>query len=275
MTFHDDQHTPRPPHTNGNGTDGSAHTDEDPSGAGTPPQSHPRAAGHHVSSSTNAQRFWPRTSASRVLDGDEREADGVLIGEIVEASSTEFLAQACELDSAPPFGAFVEVVSDDGFTVFGVVAQVETTGIDPGSRAIMRGHGDVRDERIYEENPDLPLVLRTTFRALVVGFAEGQRLYQFLPPRPPRLHYSVFVCAPATVRTFTSSGLDYLVPLLNATDVAVDEVLAASLRHTARQYHDRGEFLQVAGRELAQLLRADYARLTAILRRCLAPGEVV
>jgi hypothetical protein len=197
-----------------------------------------------------------------------------LIGEIVEASTTEFLAQTVELDSAPPFGALVEAATDDPLTMYGVVAHVQTAGIDPGSRAIMRGHGDVRDERIYQENPDLPLVLRTTFRALVVGFAEGQRLHQFLPPRPPRLHYSVFTCNPETVRAFATTSLDYLVALLNATDLPVDELLAANLRYTAAQFGDGGEFLQQAGRELAQLLRADYARLTSILRRCLAPIEV-
>src|SRR5437588_8124703 len=159
----------------------------------------------------------------------EQSGPGVLIGEIVEASTTEFLAQAVELDSAPPFGAFVEVASDDDLTVYGVVAHVETAGIDPGSRAIMRGHGDVRDERIYQENPDLPLVLRTTFRAPVVGFAENGQLHQFLPPRPPRLHYSVSVCPVETVRAFTATGFDYLVAMLNAADLPVDELLAANL----------------------------------------------
>ncbi|MDQ6671308.1 MAG: hypothetical protein M3069_11260 [Chloroflexota bacterium] len=198
-----------------------------------------------------------------------------IIGEIVESSTTEFLAQACELDSAPPFGAFVEVGTEDGPTIYGVVAHVQTAGIDPGSRAIMRGHGEVRDQRIYQENPDLPLVLRTTFRALVVGFVDPQRvLFQFLPPRPPRLHYSVSISDPQTVRTFAAAGLDYLVAMLNASDVPADELLAANLRYTAAQYSDGGEFLQLAGRELAQLLRADYARLTAILRRCLAPAAV-
>jgi hypothetical protein len=197
-----------------------------------------------------------------------------LVGEVVESSTTEFLAQALELDSAPPFGAFVEVVSDDALSVCGVVAQVQTAGIDPGAKAIMRGHGDVRDERIYEENPDLPLVLRTTFRALVVGFGDGERIYQFLPPRPPRLHYSVLKCEPARVREFTTAGLDYLQAFLPATDVAVDELLAANLRYVAANYRDGGEFLQRAGRELAALLRADYARLTGILKRCLAPVEV-
>src|SRR5579864_9087930 len=156
-----------------------------------------------------------------------------LIGEVVEASTTEFLAQAVELDSAPPFGVFVQVATDDPLTVYGVVAHVQTAGIDPGSRAIMRGHGDIRDERIYEENPDLPLVLRTTFRAMVVGFAQDDTIYQFLPPRPPRLHYSVFTCAPQKVREFTVTSLDYLQALLTAAEVPVDELLAANLRYTA------------------------------------------
>jgi hypothetical protein len=193
---------------------------------------------------------------------------------VVEASTTEFLAQALELDSAPPFGAFVEVATDDALTVYGVVAHVQTSGIDPGSRAIMRGHGDVRDERIYQENPDLPLVLRTTFRALVVGFAQDDTLYQFLPPRPPRLHYSVFTCPPRSVKLFTSTSLDYLQALLNAADVPVDELLAANLRYVGAQSLHGDAFLQEAGRELAQLLRADYARLTGILRRALTPLEV-
>jgi hypothetical protein len=197
-----------------------------------------------------------------------------LIGEVVEASTTEFLAQALELDSAPPFGSFVEVAAEDSLIVYGVVAHVQTAGIDPGSRAIMRGHGDVRDERIYEENPDLPLVLRTTFRAVVVGFNEHGAVHEFLPPRPPRLHYSVFTCPPRRVRSFTSHGLDYLQALLAAPEVPADELLAANLRYTAYNHPDGDAFLQQAGRELAQLLRADYARLTGILRRCLVPIEV-
>ncbi|HEV7662854.1 MAG TPA: hypothetical protein VGQ62_04905 [Chloroflexota bacterium] len=208
------------------------------------------------------------------LNGRVHAPSSSPIGEIVESSTTEFLAQAVELDLAPPFGALVEVATDDALTVYGVVAHVQTAGIDPGSRAIMRGHDDVRDERIYQENPDLPLVLRTTFRAIVVGFRVGQTLHQFLPPRPPRLHYSVSICLPETVHNFAASSLDYLQALLNAAEVPVDELLAANLRYTAAQIRDDGAFLQLAGRELAQLLRADYGRLTSILRRCLAPIEV-
>jgi hypothetical protein len=194
-------------------------------------------------------------------------------GEVIESSTTEFLAQAQELDGAPPFGAFVQVATDDGLTILGVVAHVQTSGIDPGARAIMRGHDDVRDDLIYQENPDLPLVLRTTYRALVVGFAEGGSIFQFLPPRPARLHYSVTPCSAAAVRTFTDAGLDYLGALLAGAEVPVDELLAANVRLTASQRGEPQAFLQSAGRELAQLLHADYGRLTAILRRCVAPLE--
>jgi hypothetical protein len=116
-------------------------------------------------------------------------------------------------------------------------------------------------------------VLRTTFRALVVGFADADRLYQFLPPRPARLHYSVFTCPPQLVLEF-AENLDYLQALLNAAEVPVDELLAANLRYVAGCHGNDRAFLERAGRELAQLLRADYARLTSILRRCLAPIEV-
>jgi hypothetical protein len=76
------------------------------------------------------------------------------------------------------------------------------------------------------------------------------------------------------VRYFVGHGLDYLQALLTAPEVPADELLAANLRLTAYQHRDPDAFLQQAGRELAQLLRADYTRLTSILRRCLAPIEV-
>jgi hypothetical protein len=199
--------------------------------------------------------------------------DPTLVGEVIESTTTDFVAQACQLDEAPPFGTFVQVTGDDGITVYAVVAQVQTAGIDPGARPIMRGHGEVRDDLIYVENPDLPHVLRTTFRALVVGFAQHGAYRQFLPARPPRLHYSVSTCGPLEVRQFTDAGLDYLGALLSSADAPSDELVAANIRIVAGQ---RGEdFTRDAGRELAQLLRGDYARLTAILRRCVSSLEAL
>lgn len=189
------------------------------------------------------------------------------VGELIESTTVDFVAQACELDAAPPFGTFVHVAAEDGLTVYGVVAHVQTAGIDPGARPIMRGYEDVRDSRIYVENPDLQHVLRTTFRSLMVGFAERGVYRQVLPARPPRLHYSVRATRPSEVRAFTDMGLDYLATLLGCQDVAADELIAANVRLTAAQRSDSDQFVRQAGRELAQLLRTDYGRLSAIMRR--------
>jgi hypothetical protein len=188
------------------------------------------------------------------------------VGEVVESATTSFLAQATRLDGAPALGSFV-LVPGDTETTIGVVGMVETSGIDVGARPIMRGHDDVRDQRIYEENPDLPLVLRTTFRAVIVGFCENSQYRQHLPSHPPKLHYSAHVASPAEVRAFTDLGLGYLSTLLNAPEVPVDEVIAANVRLTGELRGVADGFARSAGRELAQLLRADYARFTSILRR--------
>ncbi len=191
------------------------------------------------------------------------------IGEVIESSTTSFLAQACQLDGAPPFGSFVRVAGDDGLTAIGVVGHVETAGIDASARPVMRGYGDIRDGRIYEENPDLPHVLRTTFRSLVVGYGWRGTYRQVLPPRPPRLHYSVHAAAPGEVRAFTEVGLDYLGTLLAADEALVVELVAANVRRTGALRAEPEDFTRSAGRELARLLRSDYARLASILRRTL------
>lgn len=198
---------------------------------------------------------------------DGRTVTAEPIGEIIQTSTTHFVAQCCELGQAPPFGSLVRVSCPPG-AVFGLVYRIATGGVEPGSQAVMRGRSGVRDEAIYLENPDLRAVLRTDFAALIVGFREGNLIRQYLPPQPPPLHWSVYVCeAPEVVEL--SSTLDYFRTVLGAGEGPVDELLAAHVRQAtaARRRDDRAAFRYRAGRELARLLSRDYERLTAILRR--------
>jgi hypothetical protein len=137
----------------------------------------------------------------------------------------------------------------------------------------MRGHGAIRDESIYVENPDLPQVLRTTFRVVIVGHRTHGQCFQFLPPRPPRLHFSVFTLEDREVGAFLDAGLDYLCTLLGAREAPVDELVAANARLAASLCPDRPQLTREVGRELAQLLRVDYPRFTAILRRLAPTGS--
>lgn len=187
------------------------------------------------------------------------------IGEIVETSTTQFLAQACELGRAPAFGSFVTVDCAPA-AVFGLVYRVRTGGLEPGAQAVMRGRSGVRDAAIYRENPDLEAVLRTDFAALIVGFCKDGEVRQYLPPHPPALHWSVYACAQPDVAAFTNQ-LDYFRAALAVSEVPADELLAANLRQVRKARPFDHDFNLRAGRDLARLLSRDYARLSAILRR--------
>jgi hypothetical protein len=187
------------------------------------------------------------------------------IGEIVESSTTELLAQACQLGQAPAFGSLVKVEWEPGL-LYGLVHEVRTGALEPGAQAVMRGRAEVRDEAIYRENPDLRAVLRTEFAALIVGFSEQGDPRHFLPPHPPALHWSVYECRDDESVAFTNR-LDYFRTVLALPAGRSDELLAANIRLVARARVFEPGFTLRAGRELARLLKSDYDRLTAILRR--------
>ena len=165
------------------------------------------------------------------------------IGEVIESTTTGFTAGAYELLAAPPFGALVR-----GRTY--------------------RGR-ELYDAEIYHEHPDLAEVLQTEFSAITVGFVAGGMIHQYLPPQPPPVHYSVYECADDELARFTETT-DFFRTLLFAYQIPSDELLSAVIRAAARAHGIDGDeraYLVHAGREVASLLKDDYDRLTAILRR--------
>jgi hypothetical protein len=193
------------------------------------------------------------------------------IAEVIESSTTRFTAGAYELLTAPSFGALVRAVSRTAdLAIYGLVYEIRTGSRDPGGRAVVRGRTysgrELFDAEIYFENPDLAEVLQTEFSALTVGFSEVEQIYHYLPPQPPPVHYSVYPCNAAELERF-SNDYDYFRSVLFAAQVPNDELLAAHIRAVARARTDSRNYLVRAGRELASLLKDDYDRLTALLRR--------
>jgi hypothetical protein len=186
------------------------------------------------------------------------------VGEIVDTSVAQFTAQACALNEAPPFGGFVKV-SVPRWVVYGVVYAIHTGSIEPGGRPVLRGRDGMRDDAIFDQNPDLAELLRTEFSALIIGYAEGPLLRTYLPPSPPPLHWSVVECDQPEIAALTTR-LDYFRTILGASDAPVDALLAANIRLAGAATLDSSPFRLRAGRELATLLKHDYPRLTAILR---------
>lgn len=188
------------------------------------------------------------------------------IGEVIEASTTEFVAQSYELHQTPPFGSFVRT-SDGAVDIYGVVYLARTSGIDPGRRPLARGKDELTEEDIYRNNPELTELLRTEFTTAVIGFRGEGIVSQFLPPRPPRIHGFVYACSPDEVVSFTDR-FDFLQTIITAgIRGPVDELIAACIRCAAQARAGDRAFLVSAGKELATLLGCEVSRLNGILRR--------
>jgi hypothetical protein len=191
------------------------------------------------------------------------------VGEVVEASTTQFVAESYELGESPPFGAFVRVALDaraGGNGIVGVISQVTTGSVDPGRRPVARGRDESTTDDVYRNNPEIRSLLRTQFFATVIGFVEGGEVRQFLPPLPAPLHAFVFACTDIDVRRFCEM-IDFLDALANLGGPAPNDELVAACLRSAMRSGMNNDFLVQAGRRLALLCDNDVRRLRGILRR--------
>ncbi len=166
-------------------------------------------------------------------------------GEVIEASTIDFVAQCYELYQSPPLGSLVKTIDTPvelygtPMELYGMVYNATTTSIEPGRRPIARGKDEPSEEEIYRSSPQLLKLLRSEFSALVVGHRQGDKLYQYLPPKPARIHSFVYPCTPGEVKEFSRS-FNFLNILINARlPVSADELIAASLRQMSQVQEDR------------------------------------
>jgi hypothetical protein len=188
------------------------------------------------------------------------------VGEVIEASTTDFVAQCYELYQSPPLGSLVKT-RDAGVELYGIVYNAATTSLEPGRRPIARGKDETTEEEIYQASPQLLKLLKSEFGAVMVGHKQDDRWHHYLPPKPARIHGFVYLCPPQEVKEFSQS-LAFLNILINTRlPVSTDELIAASLREMSQVYEDRHDFLVAAGKELAILLSSNFNQLKAILGR--------
>jgi hypothetical protein len=188
------------------------------------------------------------------------------VGEVIEASTTGFIAQCYELYQMPPLGSLVKT-RDLPVELYGIVYNAATTSLEPGRRPIARGKDEQSEEEIYRSSPQLMKLLKSEFEAVVVGHRQGDKLYYHLPPQPARIHSFVYLCPPEEVKEFGQS-FDFLNIILNARlPVPTEELVAASLRQISHAYEEPRAFLVAAGKELAILLSGNLNQLKAILGR--------
>ncbi|MEO0684882.1 MAG: hypothetical protein AAFY76_07500, partial [Cyanobacteria bacterium J06649_11] len=189
--------------------------------------------------------------------------------EVIETASCDFLAQCLEPEdlsfpAMPPVGSWVCSVDEESANkMLAVVFHATTMPIDSVHRPVALG---LSLQDLREEQPQIFAMLKTEFRAAIVGFQQGEnnQIYQYLPPRPPQIHQAVHRCEPEEVLKFTEK-FDFLQILLSVAGAPVEALCAAAIRDVYQlRKHDR-QWLVEAGRYLSVLLKDDYDRLRFIL----------
>lgn len=190
--------------------------------------------------------------------------------EVIETATSEFLAQCLEPETLsfpamPPFGSWVRSLDEESDNViYAVVYHATTTPIDSVHRARALG---MSLEELREEQPQIFAMLKTEFRAAIVGYktsGKQQSFYQHIPPRPPQIHQAVYFCESEEIIVF-SEELDFLRMLLQVPQAPVDALCAAAIREVYQLRKGDRTWLVKAGRYLNTLLRDDYDRLRVIL----------
>jgi hypothetical protein len=203
------------------------------------------------------------------------------IAEVIETSTTEFLAQCLEPEdlsfaAMPPFGSWVKSFDEEsGNQIYAVVYHVTTAPIDSVHRARALG---LSLQDLREQQPQIFAMLKTEFRAAIAGFqaqfpvhgssdrtaTASNSIYQHLPPRPPQVHQAVYYCKPEEIVQF-SENLDFLRTLLQVNGAPVEGLTAAAIREIYQLRRGDRAWLVQAGRMLNLLLKDDYDRLRVIL----------
>ncbi len=201
------------------------------------------------------------------------------IGEVIETSTIEFLAQCLEPEelnfpAMPPFGSWVKSFDEEsGNKIFSLVTNVTTAPIDSVHRARALG---LTLAELKEQQPQIFAMLKTEFRAIIIGFetpptneengyspSDGS-IFQYLPPRPPQIHQAVFRAEPVEIIKFTNNP-DFLRVLLQLPNAPVESLIAATLRESYSLRGGDRQWLVSAGRTLSVLLKNDYDCLKYIL----------
>ena len=79
------------------------------------------------------------------------------VAEVIASSTREILAEVYVEAQVPAFGSWVEIETEDGMVLYGLVSHAETGSVEPGRRAVALGAHYDRD-RIRRENASPNLV---------------------------------------------------------------------------------------------------------------------
>ena len=89
------------------------------------------------------------------------------LGEVIQSSSVNYVAQGYDIKSPPPLGLFVTAGQDVPNTI-GIVQNVKVEPFDPSRPVLARGKILETEEQVFEESPQLMDLLTIRFDCLIL-----------------------------------------------------------------------------------------------------------
>ncbi len=196
------------------------------------------------------------------------------IGEVIEANTDSFVAEAQMLHTPPALGS-VAVIHGSGVDTLAFVTSAETTPKDAGRRMAARGGAYESEEEFYERHPELQRLIRTTFSGVIVAHRFDRHFHAFSPPYPPRLHAFVY---PGGLEDIADLARDPLTlqNIVSARTEAMNDFLPAVIRTLASVTGSEPEqldYLRETGRRLVQIMRDDMQSLYVVLAKIRSDGR--
>lgn len=185
------------------------------------------------------------------------------VGRLLRASTSSFVVgcRVTQLD-VPSFGALVRAPLGKDYQVFGLIHDIR---IDDDGLVRQLVTAEQVSEEVILDNRDRRIV-PVELSALVVGYEQGGEVHHRLPPRPPLSLDLIYLCDPADVRRFTSTGrFGYFRHLLRMPELPIGELVAAHILNARMSHEDPAEWTDAAVQEIILLLRDDYDLLTSVL----------
>jgi len=195
------------------------------------------------------------------------ELEQDVIGRVLRASTSGFDCgtHSNRIDERHTFGAFVKVRVANSTRSCDAIGLIHTIRIDddPLVRELVMAM-NVDNSTLLDQRDNRMVPVETC--VLNVGYIEGGVVVHSLPPRPPLSLSEVSLCTGEEVYEFTRR-CDFFRLVLNASEVASDDLLAAALRYASWAYpeNERYDFMVRCGRHIARLLANDLKRLSHVL----------
>ena len=183
------------------------------------------------------------------------------IGEIIITSTSEITGQCRR--GTPPFtyGSLISAGKTD--RCMGVVFNVETTSVDPTRRATAF---DMEEEQIRQRHPQLKMLLRNQFQALLIGSMHKNKFLYGLPATPPGLHAQIVPCSEDEIREI-GANLGFLRLLYDSGKSSSEELILGCCRNLLDALGWRDEHAVRIGKALSDLYRDDYDALRRTINR--------